>query len=192
MLNLTHFHDDIVELFIKSDIPLHKLTSPHFVKFLSNYNLPSVSQSTAHRRIKKIADNKLNKIKTKLINQNIFIVADDTTIHKKYYTNILIGDLQNPKKNTWLNAMYQKPIIIQSTCFISFKKSYSIFKFLLHISIFSYRMQRHIWLLVANYFQTSILTFGTYIVLFTSSIIVVLRSKTCRLQQMNWSLLWKI
>ena len=111
ILNLTHFHDDIVELFIKSDIPLYKLTSPHFVKFLSNYNLPSVSQSTTHRRIKKIADNKLNKIKTKLVNQNIFIIADDTIIHKKYYTNILIGDLQN-KKNTWLNAMYQKPIII--------------------------------------------------------------------------------
>eukprot|EP00477_Mikrocytos_mackini_P001135 GAHX01001217.1.p1 GENE.GAHX01001217.1~~GAHX01001217.1.p1 ORF type:complete len:457 (-),score=48.95 GAHX01001217.1:118-1488(-) len=96
LLSKAHFTEDLVSLFLSVDIPLNKLRYQNFQDFLTTYELPNVSQSTAQRQVKRIAETKLIEIRVKLVNNKIYLIIDESSFRNRYIVNILMGSLHKP------------------------------------------------------------------------------------------------
>lgn len=88
----------ILDTFVSADIPLHKLRHPKFYnlfKFLG-YSLPS--ESTIRACIEEAYNTETSTIKNLIRDKYVFIVVDETSNDRKYFTGILVGLISNPQK----------------------------------------------------------------------------------------------
>ena len=93
------FNTDLVEVFLKCDIPLNKLRIQCFKDFLIKFSLPTISQSTGNNMVKDIALRIQNEIIKNHTNKKIFMIIDESYLNEKYIVNILIGDINFPNKS---------------------------------------------------------------------------------------------
>ena len=66
IISASHFPDQIVRTFLKTDITCHALDNKAWQDLFKSFGLPSISSSTAYRMVKMIANKKLGDIKVKL------------------------------------------------------------------------------------------------------------------------------
>ena len=98
-----HFRQDpfkelLVQCLLELNIPLNKLRHPS-AKKLADYcgrDLPSVS--SARRIVQSIGESKIDDIKRKLKDQNIFVISDESCCKNLKFVNVMCGRLDEPHK----------------------------------------------------------------------------------------------
>lgn len=93
-----NFHRDLCTTFMAADIPLYKINHPSIRKFLSSYvpNLNTPSETTLRNEVKQAYDNCMDKIRSAIGTNAIYIVVDETTDNlNRYVCNVLVGSLSS-------------------------------------------------------------------------------------------------
>lgn len=100
-----NFNTMVVNAFTSANIPLKKVTNLSLKKlFLSmGYTLPS--ETTCRELIPNIASSAKYNVKTKLENQEIFLMIDEGDFNGKKFLNILVGSLKIPSVSYLLECI---------------------------------------------------------------------------------------
>lgn len=105
------FSQKVTEAFISADIPLHKLQNVKIRDLFLTMKHPLPSETTCRRNVDIIYSDIILKIKSIISKKKIFLVFDETTIRCKYYSNILVGLVENPSVTYLINCqVHERPL----------------------------------------------------------------------------------
>lgn len=92
--NKDSFHSEILELFVKMNIPIYKLQDENLKTFISKYTGKKLLDESMYRKafLEKVFTKKQNEVRDLLKNENIYLMFDETTdASGRYILNILSG-----------------------------------------------------------------------------------------------------
>ena len=97
-LHASLFYKNVVSTFIEADIPLFKLSNSKLRQLFSSFghNLPSVSY--AYSLIEQLANEKINGIKELIFNEDVFVIAEESTSEERKYFIVMLDLLKEPNK----------------------------------------------------------------------------------------------
>lgn len=90
------FSLQITEAFLSADIPLHKLRNPNMVNLFKSMNHPLPSETTCRAQIDKILEKIIQSVKYKILNEQIFLIFDETCHNGMNIGHTLVGILKEP------------------------------------------------------------------------------------------------
>lgn len=93
---LNNFPERVVKAFLSSDIPLNKLANPSIKELFKSLGEEVPSISACRSMVPIIANEQKQFITTKLADQSIFLIVDETDIRGSKYFNILAGVVCKP------------------------------------------------------------------------------------------------
>jgi len=107
--NENEFHLDLAKAFIEANIPLYKLSNPSIKNLFEKFMRRSIPDESTLRKscINTLYINVIDKIKSKIGNNFVFFIIDETTdACNRYVLNIMVGSL---------NGSPDRPILLYTT-----------------------------------------------------------------------------
>ena len=96
----------LFDLFVSTNIPIFKIRHKKWKGFLNYHFNIAISETDLRRKLNKLTEEKINKIKNILNIKLLFVIMDESTLDNMQFLNILIGDLENQILLNWLTHKF--------------------------------------------------------------------------------------
>jgi hypothetical protein len=106
---INEYQRDLTDAFLKSDIPLFKVSEKAMKSFLEKYTgRKTPSHTSLHNCVDTLYEETLTKIRDQLKDNHFYFILDETTdVCGRYVLNILVGVLNGEKvKSMLLSVRY--------------------------------------------------------------------------------------
>ena len=100
------FMAELIKTFLAADIPLHKLCNPHVIQLFQNIGQEMPSETVCRDCVKTLANNEQDRLKYLLKDKCIFIVIDENEVDKTKFINVIVGDIDVPRKHISSSVRY--------------------------------------------------------------------------------------
>lgn len=100
---LVDFHLELLEMFVKMNIPLYKMKIENFINFISKYTGRNILSESTYRKVllEKLFEKKRNEIRDTLKITDVYILFDETTdTSGRYVLNIIAGACSVVRRET--------------------------------------------------------------------------------------------